>query len=95
MADTEKKTEVAEAKADKPAKADKSVPAKKKDSFGKLTAKFFREYKSELKKVVWSTPKQTLNNTILVAVSVIVVSLGVGILDFAFSAGLTALGKLI
>ena len=95
MADTEKKTEVAEAKADKPAKADKSVPAKKKDSFGKCTAKFFREYKSELKKVVWSTPKQTLNNTILVAVSVIVVSLGVGILDFAFSAGLTALGKLI
>ena len=93
MADTEKKTEVAEAKADKPAKADKS--AKKKDSFGKRTAKFFREYKSELKKVVWSTPKQTLNNTILVAVSVIVVSLGVGILDFAFSAGLTALGKLI
>ena len=71
MADTEKKTEVAEAKADKPAKADKSVPAKKKDSFGKRTAKFFREYKSELKKVVWSTPKQTLNNTILVAVSVI------------------------
>ena len=95
MADTEKKTEVAEAKADKPAKADKSVPAKKKDSCGKRTAKFFREYKSELKKVVWSTPKQTLNNTILVAVSVIVVSLGVGILDFAFSAGLTALGKLI
>ena len=95
MADTEKKTEVAEAKADKPAKADKSVPAKKKDSLGKRTAKFFREYKSELKKVVWSTPKQTLNNTILVAVSVIVVSLGVGILDFAFSAGLTALGKLI
>ena len=44
MADTEKKTEVAEAKADKPAKADKSVPAKKKDSFGKRTAKFFREY---------------------------------------------------
>ena len=66
MADTEKKTEVAEAKADKPAKADKSVPAKKKDSFGKRTAKFFREYKSELKKVVWSTPKQTFEDILYI-----------------------------
>ena len=97
MADKENKTDVVAVKADKPAKADaKSSPAKKdKESFGKRTAKFFREYRSELKKVVWSTPSQTLNNTILVAVSVVVVSIGVGILDFAFYRGLSGIRELI
>jgi len=31
-------------------------------------AKWFREMRSELKKVVWPTPKQTLNNTIIALV---------------------------
>jgi len=35
--------------------------------------KWFREMRSELKKVVWPTPKQILNNT-LVSLSVMVVS---------------------
>ena len=91
MADTEKKTEVAEAKADKPAKADKSVPAKKKDSFGKRTAKFFREYKSELKKVVWPTPKQTINNTVIVIVCVIVVGIFIWVFDALASSIIAAL----
>lgn len=45
----------------------------KKLSFGKKVAKWWREMKSELKKVVWPTPKQTVNNTI-VALIVMVVS---------------------
>ena len=92
MADIEKK-EAAPAK-----KADTDKPAPTKKNKPKLTervARFFREYRSELKKVVWSTPQQTLNNTILVAVSVVVTSVCIGILDFAFSTGLTALGRLI
>ena len=36
-------------------------------------AKWFREMRSELKKVVWPTPKQILNNT-LVSLSVMAVS---------------------
>ena len=43
---------------------------------GKL-GKWFREMRSELKKVVWPTPKQVLNNTIValvvMAISAIVV----------------------
>ena len=31
-------------------------------------AKWFREMRSELKKVVWPTPKQIMNNTIIVLV---------------------------
>jgi len=51
------------------------TPAKKKVKVkGKnRIVKWFREMRSELKKVVWPTPKQILNNT-LVSLSVMVVS---------------------
>ena len=49
----------------------------KKLSFFKRIAKWWREMKSELKKVIWPTPKQTLNNTIaalvVMAVSAVVI----------------------
>ena len=45
----------------------------KKLSFGKRVAKWWREMKSELKKVVWPTSKQVVNNTV-VAIVVIIVS---------------------
>ena len=92
MADIEKKEAAPAKKAD----SDKPAPAKKnKPKLTERVVRFFREYRSELKKVLWSTPQQTLNNTILVAVSVVVTSVCIGILDFAFSTGLTALGRLI
>ena len=46
----------------------------------KRTARWFREMKSELKKVVWPTRKQTLNN-VIVAVVVMVLA---GIVIWAF-----------
>jgi len=103
MADIEKNESTAEvekpvATGDKVAKPEEKSDKKsdkKKVSFWQKTRKFFREYKSELKKVVWATPEQTLNNTILVAVSVVVCSVCIGILDLAFSSGLSALGKLL
>ena len=45
----------------------------KKLSFGKRIAKWWREMKSELKKVVWPSSKQVVNNTI-VAIVVIIIS---------------------
>lgn len=49
----------------------------KKLSFFKRVAKWWREMKSELKKVIWPTPKQTLNNTIaalvVMAISAVVI----------------------
>ena len=92
MADIEKK----DAQAIDEKKTDKKPAAKKdKPSFFEKVKKFWREYKSELKKVVWLSPKQTLNNTVLVIVAVAVVSVFIGLLDLAFSTGLVALGKLI
>ena len=50
------------------------APAKKKKAKGSnRIAKWFRELRSELKKVVWPTPKQIANNT-AVALVIMVVS---------------------
>jgi len=48
----------------KTAKTDK----KRKVKGSNRLAKWFREMRSELKKVVWPTPKQILNNTIVALV---------------------------
>ena len=47
----------------------------KKLSFPKRIAKWWREMKSELKKVVWPTRKQVVNNTIVVLVVMIVAAI--------------------
>ena len=48
---------------------------------GKRLAKWFREMKSELKKVVWPSGKQLLNNTLVVLVSVLIVGIIVCLFD--------------
>ena len=42
---------------------------------------YFRELKSELKKVVWSTPKQVLKNTLIVIACVLVVGVFIWLFD--------------
>ena len=55
-------------------KTSAKAPAKKKRVKGSnRIARWFREMRSELKKVVWPTPKQIINNT-LVSLSVMVAS---------------------
>ena len=44
-------------------------------------AKYFRELKSELKKVVWPTPKQLLKNTLVVVACVLVVGVFIWTFD--------------
>ncbi len=78
------------------AKTSEKKPAKKdKPSFVERVKKFWREYKSELKKVVWASRELTLKNTLIVAVAVVIVGACIGLLDFAFSTGVVELGKLI
>ena len=64
----EKKVNAAPAKAVTAVKKDDAKPG-----FFKRVAKWFREMKSELKKVVWPTGQQLFNNT-LVSVVVMVAS---------------------
>ena len=45
---------------------------------------FFKGLKAELKKVIWPTPKQLVNNTIAVITIVLITTLIVFVLDLAF-----------
>ena len=59
-------------------------------TWGKI-CKYFRELKSELKKVVWSTPKQVLKNTLIVIVCVLIVGAFIWLFDFVARFGIDAL----
>ena len=63
----------------------KKVPftAKVKNFFGRIT-KYFRDTKSELKKVVWPSKEDTRNNTITVIVVVVIAAVVLVLLDMAF-----------
>ena len=60
-------------KIEKTDQAASKTPAKKKVKGRNRFIRWFREMRSELKKVVWPTPKQIMNNT-FVALSVMTVA---------------------
>ena len=53
--------------------------------------RYFRELRSELKKVVWSTPKQVAKNCLIVCACCLVVGVFIWLFDFVASVGITAL----
>ena len=58
--------------------------AKKENFFvrtGKRLSRWFREMKSELKKVVWPTKSQMINNTLIVLACVLVVGICIWVFD--------------
>ena len=61
---------------------------------GRRIAKWFREMKSELKKVVWPTGKQLLNNTLVVLAAVVIVGLILFAFDWLAGEGIALLGEL-
>ncbi len=61
---------------------------------GRKLSKWFREMKSELKKVVWPSGKQLVNNTLVVLGAVLVVGVIVCLFDLAAGGGMSLLGKL-
>ena len=67
----------------KPAKSEKKKDAKadKKPGFFARIGKWFKELKSELKKVQWPTKKQTINNTVIVILCCIVVGICIWVFD--------------
>ena len=62
-----------------------------KEKEGKEKRHFFKNFKAELKKVIWPTPKQVVNNTIAVIVVVLITAAIVSVLDLAFE-GLNTYG---
>ena len=57
----------------------------------RAVCRYFRELRSELKKVVWSTPKQVAKNTLIVIVCVLVVGVFIWLFDFVARYGIDAL----
>ena len=71
--------------------------AKKKNWFARAwggICRYFRELRSELKKVVWPTAKQVLKNTLVVAICVLIVGIFIFIFDELAGLGISSLLKL-
>jgi preprotein translocase subunit SecE len=75
-----------EKKQAKPVKAKPSKPS----IFARIS-KWFRELRSEAKKVMWPTRKQVINNTLVVIATVFVVGIFIWTIDLALRFGVQAL----
>ena len=53
----------------------------------KVKKHFFKDFKAELKKVIWPTPKQLVNNTVAVITIVLITAAIVFVLDVIFDMG--------
>ncbi len=63
--------------------------------FREKVKKFFSDYKSELKKVTWSSKEDVRKNTITVIVVILVLVIVIALLDFIFLSGIEALSHLL
>ena len=93
MADKEIKAVQESTEKQKPAKE----KAKKPNVFvrgWKRVSRYFREMKSELKKVVWPSRKQVLRNTLVVILVVLVVGVLIWLFDWLAAAVVKALVNL-
>ena len=80
MAENEKLEQAAQAGSDK-AKKDKKADKKAKPGLFARVGKWLKDMKSELKKVQWPSFKQTMNNTGIVILCVIVVGIFIWLFD--------------
>ena len=81
MAENEKVGQNAQPASNKAEKAKKDKKAEKKPGIFARIGRWFHELKVELKKVVWPTGKQTLNNTLIVIACVVFVGIFIWLFD--------------
>ena len=74
----------------KPDSTEKKVEKKAEKKKGGL-GKWFREFKAELKKVVWPTWNQVVKNTGIVIAMIVIVGIFIAICDFILQSGVGAL----
>ena len=70
--------------AKKTSKVNKANNKTQKQEISKNKKSFFKDFKAELKKVVWPTPKQLVNNTVAVITIVLITAAIVFVLDLVF-----------
>ena len=69
----------------------KGKDGKEKMKLGARIKKFFKDYRSEMKKIVWPTRTQVIKNTGVVLTAIIFIAAVVGLLDLIFGTGLIRL----
>ncbi|MBO4422461.1 MAG: preprotein translocase subunit SecE [Clostridia bacterium] len=79
----------------KTTKKEEVKAVKKKENVFKKIGRFLKDYRGELKKITWPTPKQTLKNTGIVLLAMVVMGLFVGLLDLAFKEIIKGIGELV
>ncbi len=65
----------------------------KKVGFAAKISRFFKDLKGEMKKIVWPSKKQIINNTSIVIAVVVVTSLAVGGFDYLLNLVIGLLAK--
>lgn len=81
--------------------ASPKAPEKKADKpnifqrMGNGLGRFFRNYKSEMNKVVWLSGKETSKSSFMVTVTVVVSAVAIGLVDALFTFAINALGAII
>ena len=75
--------------------AEEIKKGKEKMKLGARIKKFFRDYRSEMKKIVWPTRPQVIQNTGVVIIAIVFIAAIVGLLDLLFGTGvINLLGKI-
>ena len=85
------------AKADKSSKNDKPAKKDKKEKVGffKRIGKFFRDYRSEFKKLVWPSKEQFFKNSAVVLSGIVIFGAVLALLDFGLAQGVKGLFNLV
>ncbi len=68
---------------------------KSKVSLGQKIKKFFRDYKSEFKKISWPTMSDSVKSAVVVLIAIAVISVCIFLVDTGLSKGITGLSKLL
>ncbi len=98
MAEHDNDLQTTETKTAASAKKEKSASPKKPNFFvriGRRIAKAWRDYISEMKKVVWMSGKDVKKSTLLVCAMVVSMGVAIGFVDFVFSEVIGGIAGLI
>lgn len=80
-------------KSDKPAKTPKASKPSKPNVFKRL-GQYFKDVRSEMRRVVWPNRTEIYNSSVVVIVTLVVFGIGVALLDTAVVYVLGALAKI-
>ena len=85
------KAEIAKIKSEKAAEK----KSKKKKEKKHVIANFFKDFKSELKKITWYSRNDTIRDSVFVAIVLVLLATVVGLIDAGLNGLMTMLGNIL